>query len=174
LAARKWTRPTALLVRAPTIANIAQSPDVRNMFSLFFLQEVIFFSLARMPQDCRRFPPMTSIFRRRALGWVLAGEMADAFIIPDHSTRQLGGGRDQEVIGGIAVREIEIMVRIAATDGEVALRRRRNARAIEEALDPSRDRNVEVDPADIDKQRGPPRSAHAEQNGAAAVPASVD
>jgi hypothetical protein len=93
-------------------------------------------------------------------------------VVGDERTSLFDRSGDQQPIGGIPV--FEVMELIAAARRAMAERQGFDRRAIEETLDPRRDRNIELDPAAVDKQGDLPGADRTQVDRPASEPARID
>lgn len=98
--------------------------------------------------------------------------MGYALVVGDKRAGKFDRRRDEKPVGGVTV--FEMMQAIAPAGGLKAERGRLDARTAEKALDPGFDRDIEIDPPEIDQQSNLPGGDGAQKDRAAAAPASVD
>ena len=103
---------------------------------------------------------------------MLLPEAYDALVIGDQRTGKLDRGGDQQPIGRVTM--LETMELVGAGRSVVAQWECFNSWAIDEALDPRLDRNIQFNPTGVDQESDLPGGHCAEENGAAAQPAFVD
>jgi len=99
---------------------------------------------------------------------MLLGEASDAVMIGNQRAGEADGCGDQQPVRRIAL--FKVMKLIAARSGKVIKRHRLDARAIDEALDPSLGWKIEVDAAYVSEQRNLPSGYGAQKKGAAIFP----
>jgi hypothetical protein len=103
---------------------------------------------------------------------VLSAEARNSLVVRHQWAGKLDCGGNHQTARWITVCQ---MVEVVATRRRMMAQRRwHNAGTIEEALNPSVDGNIQVNPSGVDEQRHFPRADGAQVNAPAAAPALVD